>query len=404
MDARAGESPEDDAGDARARDVADVDTMPDGGVWVPETLTLEAVMTSPDPHERGYFGKAVALTSDGLFVAETAGAEGIDGVDGHVYRFDVASQALTRTLAAPSDAGGRPYFGRALGVVGDALYVGAPGAYARGAVFRYDLRDAQDTPDEVFTPGVRGAEQLTFSPELRGLGRDLHAGDDALVVGSDSGHILHIDLAERARVTHDVFLADPVFATDVALFAGAVWTTRWTHAAVEGMPGGVSRCTPGDALVCTHALLAGIGAVDAPAIGSGAAWLAVAGSTVDGPGFAISIFSPNDLDAPAQTLEGPDELTDAFATDVSVGERMIAIGGGAADANAIDDGAGAVFIYQLGDDDVWRETQRLISPNARYREEFGYAVAISETHLAVGARFDDTAAPSGGAVYLYRRE
>ena len=51
-----------------------------------------------------------------------------------------------------------------------------------------------------------------------------------------------------------------------------------------------------------------------------------------------------------------------------------------------------------------KDTSAPVGQIAAGFRNFGYAVAISETHLAVGARFDDAAAPTGGAVYLYRRE
>ncbi len=67
--------------------------------------------------------------------------------------------------------------------------------------------------------------------------------------------------------------------------------------------------------------------------------------------------------------------------------------------------SGAAYIYQLGNDGVWREIQKLISPHREVLGYFGFYVAIDQNYAMVGAFNEDHhGAGNAGRVYAYHRD
>src|SRR5262249_15988703 len=77
-------------------------------------------------------------------------------------------------------------------------------------------------------------------------------------------------------------------------------------------------------------------------------------------------------------------------SDLRVGARLL----GTSDT-------GAVFDFTQSDGFPRRVTFRKPTPTAG--DFFGAAIAVDGETVAIGAPFDNTAAPNGGAVYLFRR-
>jgi hypothetical protein len=65
--------------------------------------------------------------------------------------------------------------------------------------------------------------------------------------------------------------------------------------------------------------------------------------------------------------------------------------------------SGAVYLYTLNStSNTWGDERKIVASDGAAGDEFGYAVAMSETgHLVVGARWDDDKGNDSGAVYLY---
>ena len=65
------------------------------------------------------------------------------------------------------------------------------------------------------------------------------------------------------------------------------------------------------------------------------------------------------------------------------------------------DDSGAVYLYTLNStSNTWDFEQKIVASDGAEYDNFGYAVAISETgHLLVGARYDDDMGSASGSVY-----
>ena len=117
---------------------------------------------SLDADSGDFFGNSVALSDDGSVLA--VGASEWDGVNndkskqGGVYIYDKIGDTwnLRGSVLFPSDAGSRDYFGRSVALSSDGSVlavgatgwdgVGSPTAYDdRGAVYIYDLDKVTDT-------------------------------------------------------------------------------------------------------------------------------------------------------------------------------------------------------------------------------------------------------------------
>ena len=64
---------------------------------------------------------------------------------------------------------------------------------------------------------------------------------------------------------------------------------------------------------------------------------------------------------------------------------------------------GALYLYeknQLG----WHETQKLVSSDGQFDDQFGISAAINDTYIAVGARFDDDSGTNTGAGYIFLKD
>ena len=86
---------------------------------------------------------------------------------------------------------------------------------------------------------------------------------------------------------------------------------------------------------------------------------------------------------------------DEFALSVAIGNSKIAAGMLGADDGG--DGSGSAFVYDLdGTNEV-----KLTASDAAAGDQFGSAVAIGNSKVAVGARNEDAGGSDAGAVYVY---
>ncbi len=97
------------------------------------------------------------------------------------------------------------------------------------------------------------------------------------------------------------------------------------------------------------------------------------------------------------TAPGP-AANDLFGVSVAVSGNTVVVGAPAADIAA--DGAGAAFVYRVGDAGV-TYLKTLTASNAAAGDGFGQAVALEGILLAVGAPDQDDPVDSAGAVVLF---
>jgi len=65
--------------------------------------------------------------------------------------------------------------------------------------------------------------------------------------------------------------------------------------------------------------------------------------------------------------------------------------------------SGKVYLYQAGKGQSWTLKSSLQSPEPRFRERFGYNIAVSGDHLAIATLRGPDAIDTGGDIYLYHR-
>jgi uncharacterized membrane protein len=111
-------------------------------------------------------------------------------------------------------------------------------------------------------------------------------------------------------------------------------------------------------------------------------------------------------------LTAPDgQVDDWFGAAVEVDGDMVVVGARFDDDLGTD--AGAAYLYRLepgapGEPAAWEQVAKLTASDGGWTDAFGFAVAISGDHVAVGAPNDDDACPgdpfcNSGAVYIFER-
>jgi len=98
-----------------------------------------------------------------------------------------------------------------------------------------------------------------------------------------------------------------------------------------------------------------------------------------------------------QTLLSPNPVyNDQFGRSVAMAGGNLLIGSRLDDTVGYDAGAAYLFDGSTGD-----LLQSFFSPSPAWGDQFGYCVAASGNYVAIGARYDDSTAVDGGAVYLF---
>lgn len=162
--------------------------------------------------------------------------------------------------------------------------------------------------------------------------------------------------------------------------AGASWVATQKLGASDGASGaafGVSVDLDGDLAVVGASLHASVGPEAGAAYvfeRSGGAWLEV-----------------------AQLLPSDAEAFDRFGESVAISGERIVVGMHVADAAPPEAGAAYVFERRGG---VWSETAKLTDPSAVDDDHFGAAVDVRGDRILLGARLDSTAGPLCGAAHV----
>jgi hypothetical protein len=100
---------------------------------------------------------------------------------------------------------------------------------------------------------------------------------------------------------------------------------------------------------------------------------------------------------------------DAFGRRVAVSGDTIVVGANGDDERGVD--AGAAYVFERDASGAWIQKQKLLPPQLRDGDFFGWSVAIDDGFLVVGAPGDDrdnngtpsATAANRGAAYVYRR-
>ena len=103
----------------------------------------------------------------------------------------------------------------------------------------------------------------------------------------------------------------------------------------------------------------------------------------------------------AKLLASDGVTFDEFGSAVAIEGSRIAVGAkGESDGGL---GAGAVYVYERQTSGAWLQMAKIVAPSASAGDQLGRSVALSGDRLATGAFGDDDVASDGGAAYVYKR-
>src|SRR5438093_3852823 len=361
-----------------------------------------ATLLDPTPAENDFFGSAVTLAGGNLLVGarfdDTAASDA-----GAAYLLDAATGALLTTLLEPAPAAS-DQFGAAVAAVGSDLLVGAPhfnsGAAHAGAVF-------------VFQSGG-GVRTLTKpTPAFDDLfGFALAAAGDTVVVGAPfdgsgapgAGAAYLFDARTGALVQT---LANPTPA-DYDLFGDAVAAAGGI--VVVGAPfDDTTKPNAGSAYVFDAATGALRHTLQAPHPREGDLF----GSAVAASDTTIVVGAPFDDTVAANagavhlfdaatgallhTLLNPASDVDSrFGSAVAIAGGTVLVGAPFDDTDAAD--AGIAYLFDVASGTLLTTFE---NPTPSPGDQFGASLAMAGNVVAIGSWLDDTAAPGGGAVYVF---
>ncbi len=93
---------------------------------------------------------------------------------------------------------------------------------------------------------------------------------------------------------------------------------------------------------------------------------------------------------------------DNFGTSVAVSGKTIIVGAPLADAKGKKD-TGAAYVF-VRDGNSWKQSEKLVSSDAKKSDQFGLSVATNGNITLVGAMFRNEGAAGSGAAYLFTHE
>jgi hypothetical protein len=286
----------------------------------------------------------------------------------------------------PSDAQSYLFFGHAVAISEDTLVVGATG-YAH-------------TIDEEYRQEVAGAAYVFQREGTSWIeGAKLTAGDAE--IGDGFGHAVAIDgdtIVVGARLKNDAIGGNGTGAAYVFQRGGTTWSEQAKLTADDGAPFdlfGHAVAISGDTI------LIGARSADGPA-----------GRRNSG---AVYVFqrSGQTWTQQAKLINSDTEATDHFGHAVAINGDTVVVGAFGHDDPARGRNSGAVYVFQRHGE-TWMEQTKLTASDAKPYAQFGYALAMSDDTLVVGANQDsdalasDAAAqfPEGkaGAVYVFQQK
>ena len=186
-------------------------------------LTSGALVRTLVPNDavtNNHFGFSVAISGNTLIVGARGQTvfPGIDGVQGAVYLFDLATGLQLAKLQA-ADGGLGDLFGYSVAVEGGILAIGSPGNNAgRGAVYFYDL--STQTLIQKFQPN--------FSDANDGVGIALAMHEGRVVIGCFDEKVFYYDLEDGTDFELNTFGQDSGYGESVAIHGPLIAVSEYT--------------------------------------------------------------------------------------------------------------------------------------------------------------------------------
>ncbi len=328
----------------------------DGVAWVEEQV-LEPI----DGEDYDEFGKSVALTPDGHWLA--VGAPGDDnGGSVFLYRHGAGGWTLETQLSGPSAA---PWdeFGFAVACGPDLLLVGAPGRDVppnNGAGMTYAYR---------LGPGgwaFEAALTITgFSGANGRYGAAIAIDADTAVIGGP----------------HTFQFSSPFGMVHLQRFDGSAWTR------VDSIKGQGLVSSGGD---FGHAV-----AIDGDRILVGAP----DDNTNAGSAFTFVEDVSGDWSLEQELNDGAGQPGDRFGSAVALDDDQLVV---AAPFGALAGGpGGAGVLFRLDGGGTWQPLERLMDPSAKSPDQLGVSAALDGDLIVLGAASYANADTSHGAALVF---
>ncbi len=319
----------------------------DGLDWL-----LQQKLLSSDGVDSDRFGDAVALDGDTVVVGAQWGAPEIHG-SAYIFRFDGKTWFEQQKLFDP-DGEGLDSFGRSVAVVGETVFVGAPGDEgASGSVFVYTFDGATWVLQQVLHP----------SDADQGLGRRFGASvainGGAALIGATSDNELGMS------------------------FGGAVYVFRFD----------------GANWIEEQKLLPSIGQTD-DRFGTSVSLstdVAVIGTRISESAHIFNFDGASWSQQQILVASDGDPSQD-FGQAVAISGDVVVVGAGDDNENGMN--SGSAFLFRF-DGQSWLEEQKLLPADGEPGDRFGLAVAISGETALIGAPYDDNLGFLIGSAYVF---
>lgn len=92
---------------------------------------------------------------------------------------------------------------------------------------------------------------------------------------------------------------------------------------------------------------------------------------------------------------------DRFGNTVSIYGDYLAVG---SQNTAMTSFTGSVYVYQKLADGTWGNEQKITASDGNLYDRFSYSIALSDNHLVVGAKDNNSMGSKSGSVYVYERD
>lgn len=396
------------------------------GVWA-----QQAYLKPSNTGIAWFFGASVALSGDTLAVGaayEPSAATGINGDQfdsslffaGAVYVFvRSGAQWSQQAYVKASNTNTGDFFGYSVALSGTTLAVGALGEDSRGPGLPLDNSAANAGAVYVFTrTGATWTQQAYLKASNAGAGDSFGTAvalsGDTLVVGAP--------FEDSAATGVNGNSADESAADSGAAYVFVRTGTSWSQQAYVK----ASNTGAGDAFGSAAAVSGDTLAVGAPREASVAT--GVGGNAADNSAAAagaVYVFARSGAGWTEQAYVKPSNTGagDTFGSSVALSGDTLAVGARAEasssagiDGDQTDNGAsgaGAAYVF-VHAGAAWSQRAYVKASNPGAGDQLGFAVALSEDTLAIGAVDEDSAAqgPNGnqtdnsasgaGAIYVFR--
>ena len=337
-----------------------------GVVWVHDAVSGSLLhrIDNPNPNEDSHFGWSVAVAGDLVVVGvpddNTGGSDA-----GVVFVYSLVSMTPTvpiHTLTNPFP-GSDDEFGRAVAISGSRLIVGCPegdfGAPDTGCAYLYDLSGGAPT------------EPLVEIPNPDNLGTNF-----GVSVAID-GELFVVGAVPEDGATDEC----RVFVYDAAGGSPSVpiWTfSDATPATNDNFGQGVSIS---GLQVVVSAPTADIGATD-----SGVAYV-----------FDLEAGIP---ETPIHTIQNPTPAaSDRFGNSIQIFADGLLVGAALDDEGDVD--SGQAYYFDLSSPTPDLPTTIFGNPSVDGDDSFGQTVSLHSNRLVIGAYLDSTGASDVGSAYVY---